>query len=141
MRLDLFCLILFPLCLLPYPGTFCSPTELLFILQHPLSIPSLEAFLSLDAGGLREEPPSPLGSHSLVSPLQWCLPGCHLVPRLTLKTQECSLPEASLLARGRGAAGVAQYVPIHPHPWVNLQSPGGISCDTSETVGIFAAAQ
>ena len=124
MYLDLLCLIPFPLCLLPHANTFCPPTELLFIPQYPLSVPSLEAFLSPDGGRLGEGAPS-LGPHSLVSPLQWCWLPPRALPHF---------PAASLLTRRRGAVGVA-------HPGANLQSPGRIKCDTFETVGVFAAAQ
>lgn len=61
-------------------------------------------------------------------------------PRSACCQQHPYLPGAEG-QRGRGAEGVARSVLAHPHPWVNLQSPGEISCDTSETVGTFAAAQ
>lgn len=52
--------------------------------------------------------PSPLGSHSLVSPLQWCLAGCHPVPHLT--------PSSIPACQGRGAAGVAPICQPIPTP-------------------------
>lgn len=114
MHLDLLCLILFPLCLLPHPKTFFPLTKLLCLPQYPLSVFFLEAFHSPKGRRLWEGAPSPLGSHSLATPLPWCLAGCHPVPHLAPQTLACSRPAAPLLARGRGAAGVApvcQHIP------------------------------
>lgn len=110
MHLDLLFLILFPLCLLLHFNTFFPLIELLFITWCLLP-GSLSQSKRRDALG---RGPSPLGSRSLVSPLQWCLAGCHPVPHLAPQTWACSQSAASLLSKGRGAAGVApvcQHIP------------------------------
>lgn len=122
MYLDLLCLILFPLCLLPHPNTFFPPTKLLFIPQYPFSVSLLlwdHTLWSLLCNGAWQAAtqclislPRPGSAHSQQHP---CLPG-------------------------QGSSRSGPYMPAHPYPWVNLQSPGGKSYDTYETVGIFSAA-
>lgn len=141
MCLEFLCLILFPLCLLPHPNTSFPPPELLFIPQDRLSVSFLEAFLSPKGERLRETVPSPLGPHSLVSPLQWCLAGCHPVPHLTPQSRGSTHCQQHPYLPGAKGRWEWPLCASPPPPRVNFQSSGGRRCDASETVGIFAAAQ
>lgn len=140
MHLDFLCLILFPLCLLPHPTPLSHPWTPI----HPTVPTQCLLSGSLPQPKRREaQGKGPLSFGTPLSGLSFAMVPGRLPPSASSHSPDPGVLTASSTptCQGQRGSGSGPCVPAHPHPWVNFQSSGGRSCDTSETVGIFAAAQ